>query len=63
MRTLARFAPFTLLVPAAAAFALVLGAAGTGPAPAAVTAGDTVAPAPVTAPAQPGDSGDGFSWG
>ncbi|WP_370414809.1 hypothetical protein [Streptomyces fradiae] len=56
MRTLARFAPFTLLVPAVAAVVLSLGTA-----PAAVTAEDAVTP--VTAPVQPGDSGDGFSWG
>ncbi|MGW5425401.1 hypothetical protein [Streptomyces sp. NPDC003943] len=57
MRTLARFAPIALLVPAAAALVLSLGAPS-GEAPTHVTAEGVVTETP-----QPGDTGDGFSWG
>lgn len=57
MRTLARFAPIALLVPAVAALVLPLGAPS-GEAPTRVTAEGVVTETP-----QPGDTGDGFSWG
>ncbi|MFJ9825764.1 hypothetical protein ACIRSU_15525 [Streptomyces sp. NPDC101160] len=58
MRTLARFAPIALLVPVAATLVLSLGAGTTSTEQTSVTAEGVVTETP-----QPGDTGDGFSWG